>query len=1075
MRSAVLAVLYVWTITAGAAVHTPGFILHSYSQEYPWTKRQHEGFIGTLESLPGHAISSSVEYLDTKRIAYSPAYAERMATHFEEKYRDYRPKFVYVTDDNALSFALTHLMRIFPDTPVFFSGINNHQIRELIDPARVTGVFERKEIAPNLALMRHIAPGSQDILVVGDASETYQAIREEIQAELRTQPGISARFISQGLVEDLVRELRGHRERFVFLTTLGQIDDARGETLTLRETLKAIVEAGDFTILSMEDVYLEPGVLGGYVTSGTRQGETAARLVVRHLEGTPVERIAPEASPNEYQFDAAELHETGLILPDAIARNARILHPLPSFIEQHQTLILGVLYGAAVLFALALVGFLLTVMRKNRQILRSSSALSAQTEHLNQIRESLLRAQRIAGMGNWDWWIAENRLYWSEGIYRLFGIDPQDFEASYEGFLARVHPDDRHRVDTAVRHALQNHAPYDITHRIVRPNGEIRIVHENAEIIRDDAGKAVRMTGALLDMTAQQQIEAALRDSEARLRTVIQGFPIILWMIDRNGVFLLSEGKGLETQGLKPGEVVGQSLFERYRDHPEVIRDARSALEGQSFTSTCWMGEHAFEVHYSPLLDASGAANGAIGVATDITERKRTEERLSFLASYDPVTGLPNRSLFNDRLDHAMKHADRSGNKVGLLFIDLDNFKTINDTLGHSAGDELLRQVALRFSAAIRVDDTVSRLGGDEFTLILEDLGSAEDAARVASEILQHSAIPYELEGSRLYVTASIGIALYPQDGADVQSLVMNADAAMYRAKDNGRNNFQFFDKAISAGAQERLEIGNLLRGALARGEFSLHYQPQIETGNGRVIGFEALLRWASAERGSIPPNVFIPLLEDTGLIIPVGEWVLQEACRWAAILAGTGSDAAPSIAVNLSARQFHQPDLPGVVAAALDASGLCPDRLELEITESSLVNIEKHLETMDRLKQIGVRLSIDDFGTGYSSLSYLKRFPIDRLKIDASFVRDVATDPDDAAIVTTIIGLGHNLNLKIIAEGVETTEQLHILRGQGCDEIQGYLVARPMPAQEVAAWLQNWRGRVHRWPGTDQYLAGSR
>ncbi len=474
------------------------------------------------------------------------------------------------------------------------------------------------------------------------------------------------------------------------------------------------------------------------------------------------------------------------------------------------------------------------------------------------------------------------------------------------------------------------------------------------------------------------------------------------------------------------------------------------------------MDEQAFEIHYTPIVETNGSISGAIGVATNITERKRTEDRLSFLANYDPVTGLPNRSLFNDRLDHAMKHAGRSGTKVGLLFVDLDNFKNINDTLGHSAGDDLLRQVAARFSKAVRIDDTVSRLGGDEFTIILEDLASEEDAARVATAILEQSSLPYQLQDSELYVTPSIGIAIYPQDGTTLQTLVMNADAAMYRAKANGRNNLQFFNKDISTGAQERLEITTLLRGALTRGEFSLHYQPQIDTSTSRVIGFEALLRWNNPARGSIPPNVFIPLLEDTGLIIPVGDWVLHEACRWAASLDTTGDTEAPSIAVNLSARQFYQPSLHILVSAALIASGLQPNRLELEITESILIDVETHLETMDRLKRIGVSLSIDDFGTGYSSLSYLKRFPVDRLKIDASFVRDVAIDPDDASIVTTIIGLSHNLGLNVIAEGVETAEQLRFLQEQGCDEIQGYFVARPMPARDVPTWLRNWKEHDH-------------
>lgn len=1057
MRLAVLASLLMWVATIGAAVHTPVFILHSYSQEYPWTKGQHQAFIEGLAGLTGFAVSPSVEYLDTKRMPYDASYAEQVAGHLAIKYADYRPKVIYVTDDNALLFARDHLAQIFPEVPVFFSGVNDLQIGRRLDPARITGIFENKEIAPNIELMRHIAPDIQDIVVVGDASETYGVIRDEIKQALRQHPGIRAHFISNAQIESLTAELRGRREHFVFLTTLGAMNSARGETQTLAETLAAIVASGPFTIFSMEDVYLYPGVLGGYVTSSRRQGELAAELVERYLVGTPIARIpAIEASPNEYVIDVTELHKTGLSLPPAIAVQARLINPLPTFVERHLQFILNSVYVLASLFVLLLLGSLALLMRKNREILQSSNALAAQTHHLTDIRDSLTCAQRIAGLGNWDWWLEENRLYWSEGIYDLFGVIPGEFEASYEGFMDLVYPEDRDAVDGAVQRAIRQQDSYDITHRILRPDGEVRTVRENAEIVRNAEGTVVRMTGTVLDITSQVRSDAALRESEAKLRTVIQGFPIILWMMDRSGIYLLSEGKGLESQGLKPGEVVGRSLFEQHRDHPEVLRDVRRALNGEAFSSNCWMGDIALEVHYSPLHDANGQVSGSIGVATDITERKRTEERLSFLANFDPITRLPNRSLFNDRLEHAMQQADRAGTLVALLFLDLDNFKSINDTLGHGQGDELLRQVAERLRATVRISDTVSRLGGDEFTIIVENLANEDEVTRVAGDILQQSSIPYTLQASELYVTPSIGISLYPQDGDNVQELVMNADAAMYRAKENGRNNFHFFNKEISRGAQDRLELSTLLRGALARQEFSLHYQPQVAIDDGRIIGFEALLRWHCDARGSTPPDVFIPILEETGLINSVGEWVLNAACRWAASL-GSTVEPSPSIAVNLSARQFRQPDLAGSVAKALRASGLPPGRLELEITESSLLDVESHLETMDSLKKLGVRLSIDDFGTGYSSLSYLKRFPVDRLKIDASFVRDVAGDPDDAAIVTTIIGLAHNLDLRVIAEGVESPAQLEFLQAQGCDEIQGYLIARPMPERDLPDWKKAW------------------
>jgi diguanylate cyclase (GGDEF)-like protein/PAS domain S-box-containing protein len=581
----------------------------------------------------------------------------------------------------------------------------------------------------------------------------------------------------------------------------------------------------------------------------------------------------------------------------------------------------------------------------------------------------------------------------------------------------------------------------------------VREVHQNAELIRDEDGRPLRMIGTIMDVTERERTLLALHQSEETLRRVIGGLPVVLWLLDAEGRFVLSDGKGLELLGRTPGQVVGQSIFDLHRGNETILAATRRALEGQHVVTSWEVGEIAFDARYSPLRDAAGQVSGAIGVAIDVSERKRSADRLATLANFDAVTGLPNRSQFRDRLAHALHTADRQQQRVALLFVDLDNFKHVNDSLGHAAGDALLQQVAARLGAAVRVSDTVSRLGGDEFTVIVEGLAQDEDAAHVAVKILEQSAQPYRLGEREVYVTASVGIAIYPRDGADVDTLLMNADAAMYRAKENGRDGFEFFTQAISQRAQERLELGNELRGALARGEFALHYQPKVAIDDGSVIGFEALLRWRNARLGAVSPAVFIPILEETGLIVEVGEWVLGEACRWAARLPARGGRA-PGVSVNLSARQFRHPGLDEVVQRALAGAGLPAARLELEITESSLVDFQANLQTLQRMKALGVKLSIDDFGTGYSSLSYLKRFPVDRLKIDASFVRDVADDPDDAAIVVAIVGLAHHLQLRVIAEGVETAEQLDFLRRQGCDEVQGYYFARPMPADEADAWL---------------------
>ena len=1053
-RIVLVLLLLLAAVDALAAQRREVFVLHSYSQEYPWTKRQHEGFLGGLAQDTASGYGVNAEYLDTKRVRYDPAYASLMADHLAAKYKGYVPGVVYVTDDNALVFALDHLSRIFPAAPVVFSGVNDFAVQSRLDPTRVTGVFERKEIAPNLELIRLIAPGAGDIVVVGDASETYRAIEQEVRGELAKQAGIRARFVADRSLDTVLDGLRAGRERFIVLTTLGTLVDAGGRRLMLHESIAAIAALGRHTVISMEDVYLFEGVLGGYVTSGVAQGEAAARLVVRHFAGTPIAAMAPvQASPNEYLVDARELQRAGLTLPAEIAARATIRNPLPSVYQRHQREIMLTLYALAAMFALSLMASLALLIRKNRQIGSKASALRLQALQMIEVQDSLMRAQHIAAMGNWDLRIAENRLYWSEETHRIFGVDRSRFAASYEAFMDRVHADDRGAVGDAMRRALDDGEPYDITHRIVLPGGEVRYVRENAEVMRGADGAALRMIGTVMDVTERERTVRALHESEETLRKVIEGLPVVLWMIDGDGRFLLSEGKGLQAMGLRPGQVVGLSLFEFYAHVPEIVEDTRRVLAGQAFACTRQLGDVAFELRYSPLRDEAGVVKGAIGVAIDVTERKQSEDRLAYLANYDPLTGLPNRFLFRDRLTHAMHAADRQHNRVALLFVDLDNFKNINDSLGHAAGDELLEQVAGRLGAVVRSTDTVSRLGGDEFTVILENIAHDEEAVRVAAHVLEQSVRPYVLGAREVYVTSSVGIAMYPQDGDSVDLLLMNSDAAMYRAKENGRNAFEFFTKEINARAHERLELGNELRGALARGEFSLHYQPKVAIADGTVIGFEALLRWNNERLGAVPPAVFVPILEEIGLIVEVGEWVLRAACRWAAGVR-VAAGQAPGIAVNLSARQFRHPHLDRIVQSALLSSGLPACRLELEITESSLLDLEANLQTMDRLKRMGVGLSIDDFGTGYSSLSYLKRFPVDRLKIDASFVRDVAVDPDDAVIVVAIIGLAHHLQLRVIAEGVETPEQMAFLRRHGCDEAQGYLLARPMPAELALQWL---------------------
>jgi diguanylate cyclase (GGDEF)-like protein len=442
-----------------------------------------------------------------------------------------------------------------------------------------------------------------------------------------------------------------------------------------------------------------------------------------------------------------------------------------------------------------------------------------------------------------------------------------------------------------------------------------------------------------------------------------------------------------------------------------------------------------------------------LGAMVDITERKRNEEKLTQLAQYDVLTGLPNRMLFRDRLEQAVARARRERWRSALAFVDLDRFKEINDTLGHAAGDAMLRAVAQRLRACLREGDTVARLGGDEFTAILEDLQSSEDLPLLAQKMMAALEQPVAHDGQEFFATASIGFALYPDDGEDADALLAHADTAMYQAKGEGGNAFQHFVPDMAEAARGRVTLESGLRRALERGELELHYQPIFHLGEQRLSGAEALLRWRHPERGLVPPGEFIGVAEMTGLIVPIGAWVLREACGQAARWRLARPDL--RVGVNCSARQFRRAGLVETVRAALAESRLDASGLVLEITESLLMeNPEGNRKVLDEIKALGVRVALDDFGTGYSSLAYLRRFPIDTLKIDRSFIRDLSTDPEDAKIVRAVIHLARDLRLAVTAEGIETPAQLDFVLAHGCEFGQGYLFGRPVPAAEFEKYL---------------------
>lgn len=624
-----------------------------------------------------------------------------------------------------------------------------------------------------------------------------------------------------------------------------------------------------------------------------------------------------------------------------------------------------------------------------------------------------------------------------------------------------VSPRDRGAVTAAIADVLERGREVTLEAEIVDRAGNIRPYVVTGRPVT--IGKHVCMIGVARDITLRKRAEQQMVRAKERLDLALTSSSLALWDWDLKASRVYFNENWAEMLGDPPRESTfpaEEVLMWSHPDDREVFRAAiGNTAKGVSEEFDCeyrvpnaagdWIWVHSRGK--VTQRDAEGHARRMTGTSTNITKRKMAEERAEYLATRDPLTNLPNRVLLHDRLEQAVVNAARHQGQFAFMFIDLDRFKTINDSLGHHVGDELLKGVAARLTACVRASDTVARLGGDEFAVILEDLREDDDGVQqVAEKMISAMGAPMLVEGQALNTSCSIGISLFPGDARDSATLMKNADAAMYYAKEKGRNNYQFFSSEMNTRAQERLSVENYLRLALRRQELVLHYQPRMNGVTGELVGMEALIRWQHPRRGLLTPDKFIDVAEDSGLIVPIGEWVIDTACAqvhaWRSAL-----KAGMRVSVNLSVGQFVNGErLYRAVEEAVRRNRIEPEALELELTESHLMqDIEEKAALLGRLGDLGVGLAIDDFGTGYSSLSYLKRLPVDSIKIDSSFVRDIGVDPNDEAIITAIVAMAHSLKLAVVAEGVETEAQLKALRALGCDEYQGFLESAALPAAE--------------------------
>ncbi len=738
------------------------------------------------------------------------------------------------------------------------------------------------------------------------------------------------------------------------------------------------------------------------------------------------------------------IHLTGLILPLM----------LRVFWEgSFQHLILGVMLVIYIVFVLNAAMEIISTFEQSMRQRIDNENLAAELKH----------AQSIAHIGSWRYVLATGELIWTDEMYRVYGVSSESFIPSIESLTAMAHPDDRTALHAWMSSCTSAQKPLAGMFHFVRPDGSQCLIENQGELFLDSAGQPSHIAGTAQDITERRRTDEELRVAA----TVFESHEGML-ITDAHSVILRVNHAFTSITGYSAEEALGQT--------PRILHSGRHDAH---FYETMWKNIHqsgkwdgeiwnrrkSGEIYPEHLTITavkapSGVVTNYVATLTDITESRAAEDEIRHLAFYDALTRLPNRRLLLDRLQLALASIARDGRGRALLFIDLDNFKTLNDTLGHDIGDLLLQQVAERLEAGVREGDSVARLGGDEFVVMLEDLSdepmeAAAQAEFIGNKILATLNRPYQLAAHEHLNSSSIGVTLIRDNTQAADELMKQADIAMYQAKKGGRNTLRFFDPRMQETINTRARMESELHKALEHEQFLLYYQVQVD-GALKPFGAEALLRWRHPERGLVSPMNFIPLAEETGVILPVGQWVLETACAQIKTWETNPQTRDLLLAVNVSAKQFRQHDFVSLVHTAVQRHDINPNRLKLELTESLLLDdIEAAAATMNALNYLGIRFSLDDFGTGYSSLQYLKRLPLDQIKIDQSFVRDITSDPSDRTIVRTIIAIAGSFNLNVIAEGVETEQQLARLVNKGCNHYQGYLFGMPLPIEEFEARLR--------------------
>jgi len=1021
-------------------------LLLSYHPGFPTSPKIIEG---VEQGLAGARVALQIEYMHTRFDASAP-YLARYAEWLEFQLRKQPPDVVIAADDTAFEFALDH-PQLLRNAPIVFLGVNNVDAARAADRLpNVTGVVEHVSIAETLAMIKAALPHARRLHVISDGSPGGRADLTRLVRERDAFPDLLIQpYKLQNLRwSELATQLEAIPPTEPILL-LSAYKDMADETKRFDQTASFLLEHARSPIFHLWEHGVREGFVGGWVMSHRVHGEMAAQMARRILAGTPPNDIpVVYQSPNRPMVNATAVERWHLHASD-FPRNTEWIATPASILGEYPRMVSGTALAFAVMATL-----LVALMRATHQRTRLLNETIEQRALLTSLIDAspdVIFFKDVDGQFQMVNTACAQLL--GKPVASVIGTN--DLEHFPRALAEEFRAVDREVTDT--RHTIRK------TELVQHFDGSSEIFDTVKAPVQHADGRVLGLIGIARRVTAEHQASDRLQLAAQVFENAAEGILIT----SPQGVIEMVNPAFTRITGYQPDEVVGKRpdlLHSGRHDKDFYERMWSSVNAGDIWQGEVWNRRKSGEVYpewlnISPVRDEHGDVVHYLGIFSDISAVKRTEAQLEHMAHHDTLTGLPNRALLNDRIDTALRRAQRADRMVAVVFLDLDRFKDINDSFGHAIGDMVLKQVAQRLRETVRDEDTVARLGGDEFVILIEDVEQGAQTDTATERILACLHPPVTVDHQEFYVGASLGVSMFPRDGYTADALIRNADTAMYQAKRQGRNTVQRYSEQQTASARQRMRLENGLRRAVENQQFEVWFQPQVELGSGALTGFEALCRWPDSDRGMIPPSEFIPVAEATGLIVPIGEFMLRATAR---VIAGWRAQGLtpPPVAVNVSGRQLRRLDFLTTVCTVLEEEGCRPEWIELEVTESDILkDAEPAIATLHGIREMGIGLALDDFGTGFSSLSYLKRLPIETLKIDRSFISGLPGDANDRAIVQAVLAMGRSLEMRVLAEGVETAAQVSALRLMGCTLAQGYRFGRPALPSTFVAEVQ--RGQI--------------